>query len=261
MTDFHSHLIPGVDDGAADLDQARAALRAFQAQEVRSIVATPHFDASLTHHRARFAARIARIDEGWEALRALAAAEFPGLRLERGVELMLDTPTPELDDARLRLAGTSFVLVEFGALAVPPNAADAFDRLTSRGLTPVVAHPERYAAAQVGWSTLEAWRERGCRFQVNTGSLLGHYGSPARRMAVHLLQRGAADYLSSDYHARGIPSVRPCRELLLQSGGREQVRLLLAENPRRLLEDLPPLPVPPLSTRLSLLDRLRDYLG
>src|SRR5690242_5303918 len=147
MIDFHNHVVPGVDDGAADLPQALAALAAFAAQGVDTVVATPHVSGAATLDPAALARTLARLDRGWEALRAAAAADFPALRLERGAEVMLDVPAPDLADPRLRLAGTPFVLVEFPFMAVPPHAGEALARLREAGWRPVLAHPERYQGA------------------------------------------------------------------------------------------------------------------
>ncbi|HWK90122.1 MAG TPA: CpsB/CapC family capsule biosynthesis tyrosine phosphatase [Longimicrobium sp.] len=247
--DLHSHLMPGVDDGAADLDQSRAALERMHANGVRALVTTPHLDASTSASPERLAAALAALDPAWEALRAMAAAEFPDLRLERGVELMLDVPRPVVDDPRLRLAGTRFVLVEFPFLAVPPGGSNVLFEMRAAGWEPVLAHPERYAGVDPTLSGPEEWRRVGARLQVNWGSLLGRYGPGAQAVAWALLERGWADYLSSDHHARGRLGMADARALLLERGGEEPLRLLSEENPARLLDGEPPLPVPPLPPR------------
>ena len=144
MFDFHNHVIPGVDDGAADLEQSRAALAEFAAQGARGVIATPHVRASDAASADTLEAVLAPIDAAWAELRAMAADAFPGLRLERGAEVMIDTPTPDLSEPRLRLAGTRFVLVEFPFMAIPPNAAQALFAVKVAGWTPILAHPERY---------------------------------------------------------------------------------------------------------------------
>jgi protein-tyrosine phosphatase len=121
MIDLHCHLLPGVDDGAADLDQARAALRTMTEQGVRGVVVTPHLDGSATRSPERLEAQLQRVATGWEAFRALRDSEQPELRIDRGAEVMLDTPDPDLSDPRVRMAGTAFVLVEFPFLQVPPR--------------------------------------------------------------------------------------------------------------------------------------------
>lgn len=257
MLDFHNHVIPGVDDGAGDVAEARAALASLQAAGVEAVIATPHLDASLTHRAAALAARLAEIDAGWATLTQLRAREFPELRLLRGVELMLDVPDPELEDPRLRLAGTRFVLIEFPMMSVPPGSVRVLGRLVAQGWAPIIAHPERYRGLDGKIELAGQWRDAGACLQVNSGSLIGRYGPGPRRVAFALLERGWADYLASDYHARGQPTLREAHELLVERGADEHAQLLLRVNPLRIPEEGRPLPVPPLpGGRAGLLGRL-----
>jgi protein-tyrosine phosphatase len=256
MIDFHSHLIPGVDDGAADAAGAVEGLRAFAAEGVTASIATPHLRASLLERAAERDEYLAQVDAAWGELVALGGAECPSLRLERGFEVMLDTPAPDLSDPRLRLAGTQFVLVEFPFMTVPPNAGPAIFELKLNGWTPVLAHPERYGNF-TDFAAAAEWRQRGAYLQVNCGSLLGRYGPDARDRAWGLLERGLADYVASDYHARGVPRMEECRAALAAAGGEAQAELLLRGNAARLLDGQAPLPVPPLRrARPSLLKRI-----
>jgi protein-tyrosine phosphatase len=257
MIDFHSHLVPGVDDGATDLAQSRSALEVMRAQGVRALVTTPHLSGSLTTQPERMEEFFGLLDPAWERFRELAAAEFPDLRVERGLEVMLDTPALDLSDARLRLAGTSFVLVEFPFLSVPPNSAAAIYGLRSQGWRPVIAHPERYRAVDPELRLVEEWRRVGGLLQVNCGSLVGRYGRQAQTTAFRLLRRGWVSYLSSDYHARGTCALDESRRALVEKGAEDHARLLLEENPGRLIEDRAPLEVPPLpDEKMSLWRRL-----
>ncbi len=256
MIDLHSHLVPGVDDGAADLDEARAALQRMRESGVTALVTTPHLNASATENPERLAALLDKLDQGWEPLQALVRDEFPGLRVERGVELMLDSPRPVLDDPRVRLAGTRFVLVEFNFQGVPPGAARVLYDMKMAGFHPVVAHPERYQHGGDPFAGPEEWRRVGAFLQVNWGSLAGRYGRGPQDVAWGLLERGWVDFLSSDHHARGRVGARSAAELLVARGGEEQLQLLSEENPARLLEGQPPLPVPPLLPPTSFLRRL-----
>ncbi|MBB4634525.1 tyrosine-protein phosphatase [Longimicrobium terrae] len=246
MIDLHSHLIPAVDDGAANLDESRTALERMYAQGVRTLVTTPHLNASLTAHPERLSAELARLDRGWEELRTLAAESFPGMRVERGVELLLDDPHPVLDDPRLRLAGTRSVLVEFSFTGVPPGSERVLFEIRMAALRPIVAHPERYPNPQASLAVADLWVRSGAALQVNWGSLAGRYGELPRRIAWDLLEQGMVSYLSSDHHARGSLSAEEGRALLLARGGEEQLELLTATNPQRLLDNQPPLDVPPL---------------
>src|SRR5512146_1242063 len=101
--DLHSHLMPGVDDGAVDAAEALAGVQALRDAGVATAVTTPHMAASVTADPVRFQASMAELDAAWARLEQLASGS--GLELERGVELLLDSPSFELDDPRVRLAG------------------------------------------------------------------------------------------------------------------------------------------------------------
>lgn len=251
-TCFHSHLVPGVDDGARDEAYSAGALAAFRREGVGQVITTPHFDGSLTHNVERLAMRLAELDAGWDKLRVVVDADTQQfgtpMRVERGVEVMLDVPDPVLADARLRLAGTRFVLVEYPMLNLPPvNAAVALGYIRRAGWIPVVAHPERYRNLE-SLDPLREFLAAGAYLQVNAGSLFGDYGSTAQARAQEVLGHGLASYVCSDYHARGEPGIARFARALAESGFGEQVQLLIGENPGRLLRDEAPLGVSPMAT-------------
>ena len=245
LTDFHNHLIPSVDDGAQDAEQARTGLQAFYDVGVRTIVATPHFDGSLVHDPAELEGRLAELDAGWGRLRGLAAEGFPHIDLHRGVEFRLETPEPDLSDARLRLGGGPFALVEFAFFMVPPRSEEVLSRIVRDGWTPIVAHPERYRGMENAWEVAELWRRAGAYLQVNAGSILGRYGAEAQKAADALLDKGWVDYVASDFHSRGDPLLGSAAELLDELCGEERRSLLMDVNARRMLRGDAPLPVGP----------------
>lgn len=260
MIDFHSHLVPGVDDGAIDLAQSRAALQLMQAQGARALITTPHLLGSLTTRPERMADFFRTLDPAWNLFRELAAAEFPALRVERGLEVMLDTPAPDLSDPRVRLAGSDFVLVEFPYLTVPPNSASAIYELRTRGWRPVIAHPERYQGVDPDLRVVEEWVRVGGLLQVNCGSLVGRYGHAAQEIAWRLLRRGLASYLCSDYHARGRCAIDAARLALEERRAQDQAWLLMEANAARLLDNDLPLQVPPITDAEPLWRRLLGSL-
>ncbi len=264
ITDFHSHLMPGVDDGAQEPADSAAALARFRAEGVAQIITTPHFMGSLTLQPAQCDARLAELDAGWTALRAVVAedAERVGseLRVERGVEVMLDVPDPDLSDDRLRLAGGPFALVEYPMLRLPPmNAEFALTELRSRGWMPIVAHLERYRNLDPSLAELARFRRAGAFLQMNAGSLFGDYGKTAAGHARNILLAGEADYVASDYHARGEPGMERFVRAMADAGFSEQADLLTVINPARILAGEPPLRVPPIQAKTesrSLWERL-----
>jgi tyrosine-protein phosphatase YwqE len=193
--------------------------------------------------------RLAQLDAGFSALTADAEVAACGVRLLRGVELMLDVPDPDVSDPRLRLNGGRFVLVEYPGLQLPLSHADyAVRALRDKGWQPVLAHPERYRNVDDSLEQLLALRYAGAYFQLNAGSVLGYHGEGPKRRAAALLARGWAEYGSSDYHGRGTPAVSAARAALGANGAAEQAELLFCENPARLLRDESPVRLPPVES-------------
>lgn len=254
ITDFHSHLMPGVDDGARNPADSAAALARFRSEGAGQLITTPHFLGSLTLDPARAEARLAELDEGWNALTEVVVADEikmgSALRMERGAEVMLDVPEPDLSDGRLRLAGGPFVLVEYPMLRLPPvNAELPLVGLRMRGWMPVVAHPERYRNLDPTLVELPRLRNAGAFLQLNAGSLFGDYGKTAAGHARRILMAGEADFVASDYHARGEPGLQRFVTTMTDAGYGEQAELLTVTNPARLLAGEPPLRVPPIQAK------------
>ncbi|HJP61192.1 MAG TPA: CpsB/CapC family capsule biosynthesis tyrosine phosphatase [Gemmatimonadaceae bacterium] len=245
LVDFHNHLIPSVDDGSQTIQQSLDALATMRDQGIRTIITTPHFRASLLARAAECDEYFARLEKGWLELLSTASREFPEIRLERGVELMLDSPHVSIADKRLRLAGGRFVLVEFPHLTIPPNSTRPLFDLKIAGLTPVIGHPERYHNVEDDLADLKEWKRLGAVLQVNTGSLLGEYGDRPRKIGWSCIRHGLADYLSSDFHARGDCTVSRAVKLLDSKALASQRKLLTETNGLRLLAGNDPLPVPP----------------
>lgn len=183
MIDFHNHLIPAVDDGAADLADSRSGLATMVDQGATTIIATPHFRGSVAARARDRNAYLGVVDKAWDQLLELASRDFPKLRLGRGAEVMLDVPSPDLSDSRLRLNGTSFVLCEFPFMRIPPHSIRAIGALAENGVRPIIAHPERYSNMAGNFQLLDDWKSAGAFFQINCGSITGQYGAAAKRIA------------------------------------------------------------------------------
>ncbi len=246
--DFHNHLVPGVDDGAPTMADALHSVDRMVAAGVRRIVATPHLPASLARTRFRFEAFAGLVEERGTALREAVARKHPGLDFRLGAELRLDTPEPDASDARTRLGGTSFVLVEWAGFRAPSEPRSVLEAIAGQGFRPVVAHPERYAGVDEGLESVRAWKDAGALLQGTWGSLVGQYGSRARMLVRRMLEEGLLDYLSSDFHGRPQYAlhVESAADKLRRLGGGRQLDLLGKENPARLFSDQAPMPVPPL---------------
>jgi len=261
--DLHSHLVPGVDDGARTLEDALEGIERMVEAGIRKIITTPHLDGSLTHDSTAFTSRMQDVDRGWALVEAAVAERFPQVDFRRGHELLLDVPDPDLSDPRIRLGGSSFVLLEWPRLQLPPGTAEVLVRLRLAGIRPIIAHPERYVGFDHDLELVDQWRSAGAFLQISYGSLVGRYGPEARTLAFRLLRRGWADYLSTDFHGRAHLKLyrHEVARKLVELEGDEQLSLLSVTNPQRVFRDEDPLPVPPLLAHPTLWSRVREALG
>ena len=201
MIDLHSHILPGVDDGAETPAAAVEMARAAVADGIETLAATPHVRADYPTTAARMEALVARTRA------AIEEAAVP-LRLLPGAEIALDR-LPLLDDdelERLVLGGDGrALLLEFPYTGWPLGLDEVLFRLRARGFRPVLAHPERNAEVQARPERLEPLVQAGTLVQLTAASVDGRIGRSSHAAAFRLLELGLAHLVASDAHA---PAVR-----------------------------------------------------
>lgn len=240
MIDLHCHILPGVDDGAQDRDTALEMARMAWSSGVTAMVATPHCNLPRGHRDNYISRELA--DRFVRFRRDLRQAGIP-LRLYTGMEVFCtpDTEKLLLQGKLSTLAGSHYMLVEFYFDESAGYITGQLEALLGQGVIPLIAHPERYDSVQVNPELVRRWRNMGCAIQLNKGSLLGRLGSRAEETSRLLLSQGMAHVVASDGH--GVTSRTPhmgrIREFLDAMCSPEYVRLLLEENPRRILKDQP----------------------
>ena len=247
MIDIHSHLLPGVDDGSADVETSIAVLQRFASHGIEVVVCTPHLNAS--------EATRAPFERNRTILEQLVSVAPPTPELRLGWEIMLDRPGCDLRAPHLALAGSRAVLVEFPRAYLPSGTADELNRLRRSGVVPVVAHPERYYGCTL--ATVRAWREAGAVMQTDATMLLAR--GPMTELAKSLLEEGLIDCLASDNHGDR-RSLAAARRWLEEMGAEEHAQLLTHVNAARVLGDEPTIPVPPLRLGGRVVARLRELL-
>lgn len=194
--DLHCHLVPGVDDGVRDLDEALRTIDALRAQGYRGAVVTPHIYGGVFDNTAQ------GLREAFDKLQQAVDGSF-GLQLAaeyHANELLLELI--ERDELlSIKLGGERCVLVEFPYLMEAPSGVDALVALRSAGYRPILAHVERYRYVQ---ARLDPWLQRlrqiGVLIQCNIGSLAGMYGEGPQALARKLLADSVPDIWSSDVH-------------------------------------------------------------
>lgn len=254
LADIHNHLVPGVDDGARTIGESLCYLQALAADGVTRMAVSPHLDGRLVYEASAVHERLARLEAGFAELGAACAGRHDVPALVFSQEVLV--PDPEtaarlLVEPRVGLAGTPYVLIEFG-FELGEDPAGVVSATLGADRRPVVAHPERYRRRgdRIGLEEVRSWKTAGALLQVNIGSVLGDYGEGIAELAWQILGEGLADLLATDHHAtsRPVSPARGWRELAAR-GAAEHAHLLLSENPQRILAGQETMPVGPLRSR------------
>ena len=195
LTDLHTHILPGIDDGAEDVEKALQMLRAQKASGVERVALTPHFYPLQDGLEEFLEKRRQAYDQ---LLSACDAETMPQLRL--GAEVHYSPCLTDMDLRRLTLDKTDYLLLELSDTVLPPLIEPVLQRILDRGITPILAHVERcvYYAEQP--EKLVRLIEMGALAQISLRIL------PTKRMrsfAEICLQKNVAQIIASDIHAVG----------------------------------------------------------
>jgi protein-tyrosine phosphatase len=216
LVDIHAHLLPGIDDGPAELADALDMARTAVAEGIETIAVTPHLRPDFPH------VHVKEIAQRCEDLRGeLARAEIP-LQIVPGAEASLLWAL-EADAEELKLA--TYGQLGTDLLIEPPGETPLLDQLLhqvqDRGFRVTLAHAERVATLHRNPDRLRALRDRGVLIQINAGALLAGHSREERQFAEHICRWGLADVLASDGH-RGA-SWRPVTDLPAGVGAAERL--------------------------------------
>lgn len=194
--DFHSHLLPGIDDGAPTLDVSLNLIRYMQGLGYTRIVTTPHI------HSALYPNTHAIIREKLAEVKTALLAHDISIPFEAAAEYYIDEHFAALlaADEPLLCVFDRCVLVEFSFFALPPQWIECLFKLRLKGYTPILAHPERYLYLHRNFDEYERLKDMGCQFQVNLLSLSGNYGNRVRDLALELIECEMVEHICTDLH-------------------------------------------------------------
>ncbi|HLZ17336.1 MAG TPA: CpsB/CapC family capsule biosynthesis tyrosine phosphatase [Cyclobacteriaceae bacterium] len=194
LTDIHSHLLPGLDDGVADFDEALSVILELRNRGYRKLVTTPHVMSDTYRNDA--AGILGKLRE----LNQFLAQNQVNVSVEAAAEYYFDGWLfNEVEENRPLLTfGDRYLLFEMNYMTEPYQLKEFVFRATTNGYKPVLAHPERYQ-----FMTLEKAEDlynRGVLLQLNMLSFLDFYSKPVRQLAQQLVDRGWVNFLGSDCH-------------------------------------------------------------
>jgi protein-tyrosine phosphatase len=194
MVDMHSHVLPGVDDGAQNLEESIFLIKKMMDVGIKKVIATPHIMVDFYRNTPEI------INAALETLKAELKKENIEIEIEAAAEHYFDeTFEKRVDEKKLMTMGDNYALFEYSFVSPPPNAFQVIQKMIEWGeYKPVLAHPERYPYMTVEeMANLRAW---GCNMQLNTISLTGYYGKDVKKKAEAMVDNDIVDFISSDMH-------------------------------------------------------------
>lgn len=232
MIDLHCHLLPGVDDGPANLDESVELCRIAVADGITHAVVTPHM------HPGRWLNSKASIARECHRLQSNLCKRNIPLQLGYAAEVRLtDTILQQVENDEIPFYGLvdgyRVMLLEFPHSHIIPGSDKLIKWLLDRGIRPLIAHPERNKQVMRHPAHLEPFIEAGCWLQVTAGAVTGRFGERAQAVARGLLDEDAVTVLASDGHNAGArrPVMAEAFEYVAEQFGAQRAQRLMLGNP------------------------------
>ena len=229
LVDIHCHILPGVDDGAPDMETSRAMIRDAYEQGVRYIIATPHYRPEM------FEPSMKKVIRVYHELRDYAEEVGIGLRL--GCEYYRNEQMIRHLDKKLRptMLGSRYVLTEFSTNDSFVTVRNYIYELITKGYRPIVAHVERYFCCQEP-ERIQELKKLGAQIQINADSVLGYEGHTIKKFCAGRMKDDLVDFIGSDAHnlERRKMNLGKCATYVRKKMGQDYAEEIFVDNPRRI---------------------------
>lgn len=193
--DMHSHILPGIDDGAATLQESIALVRKLKDLGFHKLIATPHIMADLYPNTK------AIIEQALAALQSEIKKQGLKIQIEAAAEYFFDeTFENKIEEDQLLTIGDGYLLFELSYINQPNHLPEVIKKLVQKGYKPILAHPERYIYLHQSLDNFKRIKDYGCYFQLNTISLTGYYNKQIQKVAEYLVDENLVDFIGSDTH-------------------------------------------------------------
>ncbi|MDQ3192618.1 MAG: capsular biosynthesis protein [Bacteroidota bacterium] len=193
--DIHSHLIPGIDDGAQVMEESLEIIEYFKSQGYQKLITTPHVMSDYYKNTPEI------ILSGLEKLKEAVKNAGIEIELQAAAEYYLDFEfEKKIEQKQLLTFGDNYVLFELGFLSPPDSMNNAIFLMQTNGYKPVLAHPERYTYWYRDFNKYYELKEKGVLFQMNMNSLTGHYSIDTKKIAEKMVDENMIELIGSDCH-------------------------------------------------------------
>jgi len=231
--DIHAHILPGIDDGPKNMDETIAMLKIAYEQNIRTIIATPHYACGTSN------ASIEQLNEVRDKVEAEANKIDKNMKILLGNELYYSRSVVDAlkSNKALSLAGSRYVLVEFSIREIFDSLYKGLREIICAGYLPILAHVERYQCLYKKEKLINELLELGCYIQMNNQSILGGILNREAFDNKKLIERGFVHFLGSDCHDVKLrpPCMKAAETNLLRECDYGIVYKILHENPSHIL--------------------------
>ena len=236
MIDIHTHVLPGIDDGAQDLVETFEILKVLSQQGVTTLIATPHIISGVYENTRSI------IDKKIQKVQNLIDESKLNLTIYAGAELYSEPDIiTKTEKEKLTLGDSNYILIETSLQRFPDNFDEILFHFQQKGYRPIIAHAERFLPFINNIDYLLTIVNREIFIQMNSGSLLGIYGKTVKELALEMLKIGCVHVIASDVHGLKKRPIlmKEAYEYIAANLSRDIAGLLFYENPKRILNNKP----------------------
>ncbi len=259
MIDLHSHILPGVDDGAPDINVALDMARMAVADGIRVMACTPHFMPGMYDNTAK------DIRNRVSQFQSILKNEGIALNLVVGCDghIRPDFLNRLRSDEILRLNDSRYVLFEPPHNIAPQRLDDLMFNILVAGYVPILTHPERLKWIEQNFDLVERMFQQGVWMQITAGSLTGRFGARPQYWAQKMLSQGMVHILATDAHNTKSrpPILSAAYEQAVREVGLDEARNLVLERPVSILDDIPAAQAPAIAIVVKPKAQTRSRLG
>ena len=240
MIDIHNHILPNIDDGSKSVEMSLNMLKYAYEQGITDVVNTVHFQhplfTDIDHSLERFQ-KIAKFLQS-----KLDNSKIP-IKIHLGSEVFYyENLIKIINEPLTTMGGGKYMLIEFSPNNIPASQKKILFDLKISGVTPIIAHPERYKLVQENFSIIYDWINAGCLIQLDAGSILGLMGKKAKESSLLIIKEQCCHIIASDAHNDSSRNfcIKDAYNYVKNIIGKENSGLLVYEHPRSIIngEDL-----------------------
>lgn len=196
FVDIHSHLLPGIDDGAKNIDNSLELISTMRSYGIKNFITTPHVLGDVYPNSSETIKN--KLEEVQQELKTRGISD---VTFRAAAEYMMDEQfSKRLKNNDILTLKDNYILVEMSYFNAPFNLYEILFEIQLKGYKPVLAHPERYNFYHTEFENFYKLKKAGCLFQLNLLSLTEQYGKPVQKTADRLLKENLYDFLGTDTH-------------------------------------------------------------